>query len=42
MPEIIFSNFNIVLLVMVAHNLGNQIKGLYKLVLVTKGKLFVS
>ena len=24
------------------HNLGNQIKGLFKLVTVTKGKLFVS
>ena len=36
------SNFDIILLIMVAHNLGTQIKGLYKLVPVTKGKLFVS
>ena len=36
------SNFDIVLFIMVAHNLGTQIKGLYKLVSVTKGYLFVS
>ena len=36
------SNFDIVLLTMVDHNLATQIKGLYNLVSVTKGKLFAS
>ena len=39
---IFLSSFDIVLLIMVAHNGGTQIKGLYELVLVTKGKLFGS
>ena len=33
------SNLDIVLLIMGAHNLGSQIKGLHKLVSVTKGNL---
>ena len=36
------SNLDITLLIIVAHNGGTQIKGLYKLVSVTKGKLFAS
>ena len=36
------SNFDIILLIKLAHNLGTQIKDLYKLVSVTKGKLFVN
>ena len=39
----LFKNIlDIALLLMVAHNLGTQIKGLYKLVSVAKGKLFLS
>ena len=36
------TNIGILLLIIVPHNLGTQIKGLYKLVSVTKGKLFVN
>ena len=36
------SNFDVILLIKDPHNLGTQIKGFYKLVSVTKGKLFVS
>ena len=40
--KLLYSNFNIVLLIMVAHNLSIQIKGLYKFLSVTKGEIFVS
>ena len=36
------SNFNIILLLMGAQNLGTQIKDLYKLVSVEKGNSFLS
>ena len=40
--KLLYSNFNIVLLIMAAHNLSIQIEGLYKFVSVTKGEIFVS
>ena len=40
--RLFWSNFDIVLSIMIAHNLGIHTKSLYKLVSAAKGKLFVS